>query len=146
MIDYLKTPTYTDEGEKKKAEELKSSAQSNVALCHLKLNEYVECIGACEKALEIDAKNEKILFRRGQSQMALSNYDEAVADFQEVIKLNPENSAAKQSIQTCRQQIKAYQQKEKQLYASIFAKMAQQSEKVREDIFSSISIHRRISF
>jgi FK506-binding protein 4/5 len=96
----------------------------------LKLNEHPECIRACEKALEIDPKNEKALFRRGQSQLAMSNYDEAMKDFQEVLKLNPSNSAAKQSIQTCRDQIKAYQQKEKQLYASIFAKMAKQSEKV----------------
>jgi len=50
-------------------------------------------------------------------------------DFQEVLKLNPSNSAAKESIQKCREQIKAYQQKEKQLYANIFAKMAKQNEK-----------------
>jgi tetratricopeptide (TPR) repeat protein len=60
----------------------------------------------------------------------MSNYDEAIKDFQEVLKLNPSNSAAKQSIQTCREQIKAYQQKEKQLYANIFAKMSKQNEKV----------------
>lgn len=130
IIEYLKTPTYTDENDKKKADELKSSAQSNVALCHLKLNEHAECIRACEKALEIDPKNEKALFRRGQSLLALSNQEEALADFQEVLKTNPSNSAAKQSIQICRDQIKAYQQKEKQLYTNIFAKMAQQSEKV----------------
>jgi len=59
----------------------------------------------------------------------MSNYDEAVKDFQEVLKLNPSNSAAKESIQKCREQIKAYQQKEKQLYANIFAKMAKQNEK-----------------
>jgi tetratricopeptide (TPR) repeat protein len=60
----------------------------------------------------------------------MSNYDDAIKDFQEVLKLNPLNSAAKQSIQTCREQIKVYQQKEKQLYANIFAKMAKQNEKV----------------
>ncbi|CAF4535729.1 unnamed protein product, partial [Rotaria magnacalcarata] len=38
--------------------------------------------------------------------------------------------AAAQSIQKCRDQIKAYQQKEKQLYANIFAKMAKQNEKM----------------
>jgi len=62
---------------KRKSEELKLSAQSNVALCYLKLNEYSECVRACDKALEIDPKNEKSLFRRGQSQLAMSNYDEA---------------------------------------------------------------------
>jgi FK506-binding protein 4/5 len=130
IADYLQTPTYTDENDKKKAEELKLSAQSNIALCHLKLNDHAECIRACEKALEIDPKNEKCLFRRGQSQLSMSNYDEAVKDFQEVLKLNPSNSAAKQLIQTCREQIKAYQQKEKQLYLNIFSKMAKQNEKL----------------
>lgn len=99
-------------------------------MCHLKLNEYAECLHACEKALELDPKNEKCLFRRGQSQLSMSNYEDAMKDFQEVLKLNPSNSAAKQSLQTCREQMKAYHQKEKQLYASIFAKMAQKSEKV----------------
>jgi len=60
----------------------------------------------------------------------MSNYDDALKDFQEVVKLNPSNSAAKQSIQTCREQMKAYQQKEKQLYANIFAKMSKMNEKV----------------
>jgi FK506-binding protein 4/5 len=109
---------------------LKLSAQSNIALCYLKLNDHVECVQACEKALEIDSKNEKCLFRRGQCQLAMSNFDEAIKDFHDVLKLNPTNSAAKQSIQTCREQMKAYQQKEKELYANIFAKMAKQNEKV----------------
>jgi FK506-binding protein 4/5 len=114
---------------------LKLSAQSNIALCYLKLNDHVECVQACEKALEIDSKNEKCLFRRGQCQLAMSNFDEAIKDFQDVLKLNPSNSAAKQSIQTCREQMKAYQQKEKELYANIFAKMAKQNEKVCRKIF-----------
>jgi FK506-binding protein 4/5 len=98
----------------------------------LKLNEYSECINACDKALEIDSKNEKALFRRAQSQLAVSNHDEAIRGFQEVLKLNPSNTAAEQSIQTCRKQIKAYQQKEKQLYANIFDKMAKQDEKAEQ--------------
>ena len=60
----------------------------------------------------------------------MANHEDAIKDYQEVIKLNPSNSAAKQEIQACREQIKAYQQKEKQLYANIFAKMAKQAEKV----------------
>jgi len=132
IADYLQGPTYENENDKKKSEEFKLSAQSNIGLCHLKLNEHAECIRACEKALEIDSKNEKCLFRRGQCQLAMSNFDEAMKDFQEVLKVNPSNSAARQSIQTCREQMKAYQQKEKQLYANIFAKMAKQNEKVDE--------------
>ena len=58
------------------------------------------------------------------------NHEEAIRDYQEVIKSHPENSAAKQAMQKCREDIKAYQKKEKQLYANIFEKMAKQSEKV----------------
>ena len=111
-----------------------------MALCHLKLGEHAECIRACDKALELDAKNEKCFFRRGQSYMSMSGYDEAIKDFQAVLKLNPANTAASQHIQTCRDHLKAYQQKEKQLYANIFAKMAKSSEKVRQDIFSRLSL------
>lgn len=60
----------------------------------------------------------------------MSNYDDAIKDFQEVLKLNPSISAAQESIKKCREQIKAYQQKEKQLYANMFAKMTKQTEKV----------------
>ncbi|CAF1612912.1 unnamed protein product [Rotaria magnacalcarata] len=128
--DYLQTANHESEDDKKKAQELKLSAQSNTALCYLKLNDYVECIRSCEKALELDPKNEKCLFRRGQCHLAMSNFEEALKDFHDVQKLNPSNSAAAQSIQKCRDQIKAYQQKEKQLYANIFAKMAKQNEKM----------------
>jgi len=71
----------------------------------------------------------KSLFRRGQCQMAMSNHDEAIEDFQGVLKLNPSNVAATQHIQLCREQIKIHQAKEKQLYAKIFAKMAKENEK-----------------
>jgi FK506-binding protein 4/5 len=101
-----------------------------MALCHLKLNQHAECIRACDTALEIDPKNEKCLFRRGQSHMSMSGYDEAIKDFQQVLKLNPSNSAANQHIQTCREHLKAYEKQEKQLYAKIFAKMAKENEKV----------------
>jgi FK506-binding protein 4/5 len=62
IASYLETATYENEDDKKKVVELKLSAQSNIALCHLKLNEYPECIGACNKALEIDPKMKNLYF------------------------------------------------------------------------------------
>ncbi len=130
ITEHLKSPNYENESDKKKANELIVTANSNMALCHLKLGEHAECIRGCDKALELDPKNEKCLFRRGQSYMAMSSHEEAIKDFQVVLKLNPANTAANQHIQTCRDHLKAYQQKEKQLYANIFAKMAKTNEKV----------------
>ncbi|CAF0752275.1 unnamed protein product [Adineta steineri] len=133
ITEYLKSTNYENEKDKAKAHELKLTTNSNMALCHLKLNEHAECIRACDAALELDSKNEKCLFRRGQSQIAMQRYDEAIKDFQQVLKLNPSNSAANQHIQTCREHLKAYQQQEKQLYTKIFAKMAQTSEKSNDE-------------
>lgn len=95
----------------------------NQALCHWKLGEFAECIRECDKVLELDKTNEKCLFRRGQCQMSMAGYDEAIQDFQQVLKLNPNNSAAKQSIRTCREHLKTYEEKEKELYSQIFKKM-----------------------
>lgn len=130
MAEYLKSVNFENEKDKKKANELIIVTHSNMGLCHLKLNEYAECIRACDKALELDPKNEKCLFRRGQSYMSMSSYEEAIKDFQEVLKLNASNTAADQHIQTCREHLKVYQQKEKQLYANIFAKMSKENTKV----------------
>jgi FK506-binding protein 4/5 len=135
ITEYLKSTNYEHESDKKKAHELTLTTHSNMALCHLKLGEHAECIRACDKALELDPKNEKCLFRRGQSYMSMSSFEEAIKDFQEVLKLNAANTAANQHIQTCREHLKVYQQKEKQLYANIFAKMAKTNEKVNRGIF-----------
>lgn len=125
ITEYLRDPKYEKEEDQKKADELKLSAHSNTAICHLKLTEYSECIKACDKVLEIDANNEKSLFRRAQAQLAMSNFDEAIQDFEKVFTLNPSNAAAQQSIQTCREKIKAYKTKEKQMYATMFGQRSQ---------------------
>ena len=96
---------------KRKAQELILTTHSNMALCHLKLGEHAECIRACDKALEVDPKNEKCLFRRGQSQMSMSGYEEAIKDFQAVLKLNLGNTAANQHVQTCRDHLKLINRK-----------------------------------
>jgi len=95
----------------------------------LKLQEYTECIRACDKALEIEnqQKNEKCLFRRGEAYLHLQEYQNAIKDYQAVLSVNPTNSAAKQQIQVCKNKIKEHQTKEKHLYAKIFEKMAKQN-------------------
>lgn len=134
ITEYLKSVNSESDYEKKKTNELLLAAHANLAICHLKLGEHAECIRACDKAIELDPKNEKCFFRRGQSQMAMSGYEEAIRDFEQVLKINSSNNLATEHIQTCQDHLKQYQKKEKQLYANIFAKMAKQSQKENKEI------------
>lgn len=45
------------------------AAYLNQAMCCLKLNEFVATRDHCKKALELDSKNEKGLFRLGQVEL-----------------------------------------------------------------------------
>jgi cytochrome c-type biogenesis protein CcmH/NrfG len=83
-------------------------------------------------ALAFDAKNEKAIFRRGQAQLASRNFKEAIEDFETVLEINPGNDAAKQQIEQCHHEIKAYQVKEKELYHSFLnRKKTNNTNKVR---------------
>jgi len=59
ISEYLQSANYDNDSDKEKCRQLKLSSQSNIALCHLKLQEYTECIRACDKALEIENQQKK---------------------------------------------------------------------------------------
>ena len=124
ILDYLRSAEFDRPDQNNKANELIFTSYSNMALCHWKLNEFAACIRDCDKALELNPNHEKCLYRRGQSQMSMCSYEEAIEDFQAVLKLNPNNNEAKQSIDICRDHLKTYQKQEKQLYTKIFTMMA----------------------
>lgn len=123
MLDFL-------DNDEDKSQSLKLAAHLNAALCFLKMNENKEAVDHCDKALAIDSKNEKGLFRRGQGYLALAEPELAKQDFEAVVALSPENKAAHNSIITCNAQIKEQKKKEKQIYANMFEKFAQKDREV----------------
>lgn len=104
----------------------------NKALCHQKLNEQDEAKDACNEALKIDDKNVKALYRRGQSRLALGDFEKALEDFNSVQEIEPENKAALNQITICKQKIKHYNDQQKKVFANMFTKFAQ-SDKQREE-------------
>ncbi|CAF1203312.1 unnamed protein product, partial [Rotaria sordida] len=116
VANLLSSVTFRDTNDTIKLRQLKIAAQSNLALCHLKLGDYRQCKTFCNNALALDARNEKCLFRRGQVYIAFSNFEQAIKDFQTALKINPSNVAAQQQIEHCRQQ----KIKQKESYKAFF--------------------------
>jgi FK506-binding protein 4/5 len=124
------------EGElKTKSNELLLAGYLNLAMAYLKLDNYSEAIKNCDKALGIDPKNEKGLFRRGQAYFGQKDYDLAKNDFNAVLQLDPNNKAAKNQLLSCINAIKAQLEKEKSTYRNMFDIFAKQDREVRVYLF-----------
>ncbi|XP_062914055.1 peptidyl-prolyl cis-trans isomerase FKBP4 isoform X2 [Mobula hypostoma] len=100
---------------------LRLAAHLNLAMCYIKMDENLQAVENCEKALELDANNEKALFRMGEARLALNDYELAKANFQKIVQLYP-NKAAKMQIGICQKKIKEQLDREKKIYAKMFPK------------------------
>lgn len=75
----------TDEKDTK----IKLDCLANRAACFRQLYLPERCIEDCTKALEIDPLHQKVLIRRAQAYESMEKYKKALADFEAVIRLNP---------------------------------------------------------
>lgn len=81
----------------------------------------------------LDKDNVKALYRRGAAYLTLGEIEKALADFERVHELEPENKAATNQITICKQKIKQYEQEEKARYKNMFARFAQADGTVSKD-------------
>lgn len=136
---YLKIFKYLDtessdfiDKDKEERDRIVLATHLNLALCYLKTDQNLLARDECTKALELDPKNEKALFRRGQAHLGLASPEIAIKDFQEVLNVQPKNTAALKQIAICNKLIKKQLSKEKKLYANMFDKFAQEDKQVCE--------------
>jgi tetratricopeptide (TPR) repeat protein len=101
--------------------ELKVAHHSNLAMCHMKqgLN-YAKARDNCTKALLIDPDNVKARFRRGKCYAQLNAIDEAKADFDRVLQLQPDNNDAKRELRALRGAFEKVRKKEQKKFAGMF--------------------------
>ncbi|CAG2053396.1 unnamed protein product [Timema podura] len=119
------------EGEKNdERKALLLAAHLNLAMCYLKLTENLEARDECDKALELDPNNIKGLFRRGQAWLGMVEPEKAKADFEMVLKLEPNNKAAANHYSLCLVKLKEQKSREKKIYANMFEKFAQRDREV----------------
>lgn len=80
--------------------------------------------------MELDPNNVKAYYRRGTCLLESGDAVGALDDFLKVQKLEPQNKAAINQITKCKSEIQKESQKEKKLYANMFAKFAESDRKV----------------
>ncbi|CAK6951128.1 peptidyl-prolyl cis-trans isomerase FKBP4 [Scomber scombrus] len=134
IVSWLEHESGLSEEDEKKAKALRLAAYLNLAMCFLKLQEPSQALENCDKALELDASNEKAFFRRGEALCGLKEFDKARDDFQQVVQLYPANKAAKSQVILCQKHIKAQHEKDKRIYANMFQKFAEQDSKKVEKV------------
>jgi tetratricopeptide (TPR) repeat protein len=101
--------------------ELKLAHYCNLAMCHMKHGpKYLKARDNCTKALAIDPDNVKALFRRGKCYAQLNELDEAKADFERVLQLQPENSDAKRELRSLRGAFEKLRKREQKKFAGMF--------------------------
>lgn len=129
---YEKSLSFLSSSESEECKQFKLAVYLNKALCHQKLNQQDETKDACNEALNIDSKNVKALYRRGQSKLSLGDLERALEDFDAVREIEPENKAALNQVTICKQKIKVYNEQQKKVFANMFTKFAR-SDKQREE-------------
>jgi heat shock 70kDa protein 4 len=81
-------------GEKDEVSKLTLSIRLNLAMSWLKLEKYERAIENATKALELDAKSAKALYRRACCYEKLKKWDEAFRDVKKVLKIKPEDKSS----------------------------------------------------
>lgn len=82
------------------------------------------------QALGLDSANEKGLYRRGEAQLLMNEFESAKGDFEKVLAVNPQNKAARLQISMCQKKAKEHNERDRRIYANMFTKFAEQDAKV----------------
>ncbi|XP_077984970.1 peptidyl-prolyl cis-trans isomerase D-like isoform X2 [Glandiceps talaboti] len=94
---------------------------NNVAACCVKLNLYQEALGNAEKALDIDPKNVKGYFRKAQALAGMRDFERALMELSEALKLEPNDKGIRNEITKVKHQLDERKKKERAAYAKMFS-------------------------
>ncbi|ELW69499.1 Peptidyl-prolyl cis-trans isomerase FKBP5 [Tupaia chinensis] len=129
IVSWLEMEYGLSEKESKASESFLLAAFLNLAMCYLKLREYTKAVECCDKALGLDSANEKGLYRRGEAQLLMNEFESAKGDFEKVLEVNPQNKAARLQISVCQKKAKEHNERDRRTYANMFKKFAEQDAK-----------------
>ncbi|KAL2090962.1 hypothetical protein ACEWY4_013225 [Coilia grayii] len=130
IVSWLEMECGVSEGQQQAIQELLLVAHLNLALCHLRLREYSHVVENCNKVIDIDADNEKALYRRGEAHLQRNEFSLALKDFRHVLQVNPSNRAAHSQITLCQRKMREHHEQDKKIYANMFQRFAEHDAKV----------------
>jgi serine/threonine-protein phosphatase 5 len=81
---------------------------SNLAFCHLKIEEHGSAIAAATKAIELDDTFVKAYYRRASGYLALGKLQDARKDFRKVVQMKPADKDARMKLQQVEKEITAH--------------------------------------
>jgi len=132
VIDFLEHEISLKDEAEVERKSLLQAGRMNLALCKMKLQDWIEARNLCSKVIEENLENSKAWFRRGEAYFCLNDWDNAKADFEKTVQLDQDNKAAKNKVLLCEQKIKTHRQKEKKTFANMFDKFAAIDQKREE--------------
>lgn len=136
IVSWLEMEYGLSEAEQKTSKCFLLAAFLNLAMCNIKLREYMRAVEYCEKALGLDQANEKGLYRRGEARLLMNEFELARLDFERVLEVNPQNKAAKSQIAVCQRKAKEHNERDRIIYANMFQKFADRDAKEEEESVS----------
>eukprot|EP01083_Nonionella_stella_P265516 899355_1 len=90
-LEYFEADEKMDHEEKQEAGKYITMVHNNMAMIHLKRNEFLDCIRECNKVLKFEKINVKAWCRKGQSRMMLAEYKKATSDLKHALSLDENN-------------------------------------------------------
>merc|ERR1712130_477328 len=109
--------------DKKEILKTQVSCHSNTALCHLKSREFAECIKSCNKALRIDKRHVKSIYRRGQAFSYNGENAQALYDLKHALKLSPDDKSIAKLVAVVKRRVQKQKRKDKNLFKGMFDRM-----------------------
>jgi len=114
-----------DDEKDKVNKQIKLPVHLNMAACFAKMNDLPKVIENATKALELDSKNVKALWRRGAAKTDMGDWMDAKRDLNDALQMDPNNKTVKNALVKLKQVMENQDKKDKARYKNMFQRLSE---------------------
>ncbi|TPX33850.1 hypothetical protein SmJEL517_g03289 [Synchytrium microbalum] len=123
VVTYLGTLTSSTPEEKQQVDTLLLPAYLNLCACHLKASGgQANVFETANKAVTLCPTSAKALYRRAQSFSSIGEYEKALDDIKQAVKLEPKDAALRTEYTRISELLKEHRENQKKLFKRMFGK------------------------